>query len=205
MSYRLGNIAYSLRFAKVKRSVYFLKMKKKQDILDAAERLFYLNGFHAVSTDRICSEANVSTRTLYRYFPSRETLTAAVLDARQQRFFSALFEPDHPKAVSQLFDAMSAWMTQYGNNGCLFLKAWGEYVGEDPELAQQAMAYRHHMRAYIARCVYHAHAKDNAALGDAIWLLFEGALTSALILGAEQACAAGKAAALQLLTLSEQT
>ncbi|MFJ5160220.1 TetR/AcrR family transcriptional regulator [Pantoea sp. NPDC088449] len=179
-------------------------MNKQQDIIDAAERLFYLNGFHATSTDRICSEANVSTRTMYRYFPSREALTAAVLTARQERFFAALYAAEHPHAISQIFDAMSAWMLEYGNNGCLFLKAWGEYAGEDIALAEQAMAYRHSMRAYIARCVHKLHGEEKVALADAIWLLFEGALTSALILGAVNACEAAKAAALQLLNLSEQ-
>jgi len=194
-----------LTFAKVKRSVYFLRMKKKLDIISAAERLFYLNGFHAVSTDRICSEANVSTRTMYRYFPSREALTAAVLAARQERFFAALSPPEQPQAVSHMFDAMADWMQQYGNNGCLFLKAWGEYVGQDAALAQQALAYRHNMRDYIARSIYHALGRQHVALADAIWLLFEGVLTSALIIGAVNACDAGKAAALQLIALSEKT
>ncbi|KNC13262.1 TetR/AcrR family transcriptional regulator [Pantoea sp. BIGb0393] len=175
-------------------------MKKKQDIIQAAERLFYLNGFHATSTDRICSEAQVSTRTLYRYFPSREALTAAVLEARQARFFAALHQPEHPHAVAQMFDVMREWMLEYGNNGCLFLKAWGEYAAEDIALAQQAMAYRHHMRAYIARCVNPQSSPENSALADAVWLLFEGVLTSALVLGAADACATGKAAALQLLS-----
>ncbi|WP_277976305.1 TetR/AcrR family transcriptional regulator [Pantoea endophytica] len=179
-------------------------MKKKLDIINAAERLFYLNGFHAISTDRICSEANVSTRTLYRYFPSREALTAAVLEARQDRFFAALQSPEHPQAVSHMFDAMADWMQQYGNNGCLFLKAWGEYAGEDAALAEQTLAYRHKMRDYIARAIHQALGKQHVALADAVWLLFEGVLTSALIIGSAQACEAGKNAALQLIALSEQ-
>lgn len=179
-------------------------MKKKLDIINAAERLFYLNGFHAISTDRICSEANVSTRTLYRHFPSREALTAAVLETRQDRFFAALPPPEHAQAVSQMFDVMADWMQQYGNNGCLFLKAWGEYAGEDAALAEQALAYRHKMRDYIARTVEQALGKQHLALADAVWLLFEGVLTSALIIGSASACDAGKRAALQLIAVSEK-
>ncbi|TGN36194.1 TetR/AcrR family transcriptional regulator, partial [Klebsiella oxytoca] len=45
------------------------------------------------------------------------------------------------------------------------------------------------LRAYITDCVH------DAALADAIWMLFEGAITSALIVGAQAAQRAGDAAA----------
>ncbi|WP_369788083.1 TetR/AcrR family transcriptional regulator [Rouxiella sp. WC2420] len=177
-------------------------MNKKRDILQAAERLFYLNGFHATSTDNICSEAGVSTRTLYRYFPTREALTATILDERRKRFFSELCDPRHPDSISHLFDVMGNWMSVYGIRGCFFLKAWGEYSGEVPVLAEQAMSYRYAMRAYIAKCIGHACSKENLPLADAIWTLFEGTLTTALVMGAVAACDAGKTASLMLINSS---
>ncbi|WP_413721779.1 TetR/AcrR family transcriptional regulator [Sodalis sp. RH23] len=171
-------------------------MHKKQDIIQAAERLFYTNGFHATSTDRICSEAGVSTRTLYRYFPSREALTAAVMHDRKNRFFSALYPARHPEAVSRLFAVLGQWMRDYGTSGCFFLKAWGEYAQQDIRLAAQALDYRYAMRDYIATCSGNSPCAAGAALSDAIWMLFEGAITSALIIGPEAATRAGEAAAL---------
>ncbi|MFF6013428.1 TetR family transcriptional regulator [Rahnella sp. R3(2024)] len=177
-------------------------MNKKQDIMQAAERLFYLNGFHTTSTDKICSEAGVSTRTLYRYFPTREALTAAIMDERRERFFSQLHPPRHPDSISHLFDVMGNWMSAYGIRGCFFLKAWGEYAGEDPALAELAMSYRHEMRAYIAKCISHVCGRENVPLADAIWTLFEGTLTTAIIVGALAACEVGKAASLLLISRS---
>lgn len=174
-------------------------MNKKRDIIQAAERLFYLNGFHATSTDNLCREAGVSTRTLYRYFPSREALTAAIMNDRRERFFSALGPAEDPASISHLFDVMGDWMSDYGIKGCFFLKVWGEYAEKEPVLAEQAMAYRHEMRAYIATCIRHRCGKENTPLADAVWTLFEGTLTTALVMGAPAACEAGKTASLHLI------
>lgn len=169
-------------------------MNKKQDILQAAERLFYLNGFHATSTDRICREAGVSTRTLYRYFPSREVLTSAVMTARSERFFADLFHPSHPEAISQLFSVLGKWMQEQGALGCFFMKAWGEYAEEDLILSALALDYRYTLRRYIAACVSQAQGEENEALSDALWMLFEGAITTALVVGMDAARHAGEAA-----------
>lgn len=171
-------------------------MKKKQDILNAAERLFYSNGFHATSTDRICREASVSTRTLYRYFPSREQLTGAVMNARKDRFSAALLPAEDPAAIAQLFSVLGSWMQDYGTSGCFFLKAWGEYAEQDVWLSALALDYRYEMREYIAACVRNMPGQHREVLADAIWMLFEGAITAALVTGPEAAFRAGEAAAL---------
>ncbi len=170
-------------------------IRKKQAIISTAERLFYTNGFHATSTDRICSEAGVSTRTLYRYFPSREALTAAVMTERDDRFFQALLPPQEPEAIGQLFRVLGQWMEEQGSMGCFFLKAWGEYAGQDVMLSAQALGHRYRMREYIASSIRHCSGSGSASLADAVWMLFEGAVTSALIIGPVAALRAGEAAA----------
>lgn len=180
-------------------------MKKKQDILQAAERLFYRNGFHATSTDRICSEAGVSTRTLYRYFPSREKLTEAVMTERKNRFYAELHPAGHPEAVSQLFTVLGKWMQDYGSSGCFFLKAWGEYAEQDVWLSALALDYRYEMRKYIAASVGETPGRPTAVIADAVWILFEGAITAALVSGPEAAFRAGEAAALLTTNTVDKT
>ncbi|NIG15824.1 TetR/AcrR family transcriptional regulator [Pantoea sp. Cy-640] len=173
-------------------------MRKKQHILNAAERLFYSNGFHATSTDYICREAKVSTRTLYQHFPSRERLTAAVMTARRQRFADLLSQPDDPAAISQLFSVLEQWMRAEGTLGCFFAKAYGEYAEQDAELAAQALDYRYWQRGYIRACLAHSHRNSPSALADAIWILFEGAIMAGLIDG-PQAAVTARLAAEQLM------
>lgn len=48
--------------------------RTRQAIQDAATRLFLASGFPAVSVDEIAAAAEVSKRTLFKYFPSKEDL-----------------------------------------------------------------------------------------------------------------------------------
>lgn len=172
-------------------------MQKRKDIIQAAELLFYSNGFHGTSTARICSEAGVSTRTLYRYFPSRDRLTEAVMMERKHRFFAGLYAPDHPQAIEQLFTELGRWTAEYGADGCFFLKVAGEYAQENRRLAALALDFRYALRDYITACV------KTPGLAEAVWMLFEGAITTALILGPQAAERAGKAATI-LIVHSEE-
>ena len=83
-------------------------------------------------------------------------------------------------------------MRENGPSGCLFLKAWGEYAEEDLRLSALALDYRYRQREYISACLRDS---PGAALADAVWMLFEGAITSALVIGPQAAIYAGEAAA----------
>lgn len=51
-----------------------------QRILAAADALFYRDGYHATSLDRIVAQAGVTKGSFYYHFPSKEALAVAVLD-----------------------------------------------------------------------------------------------------------------------------
>ncbi|RKP57604.1 TetR/AcrR family transcriptional regulator [Pararobbsia silviterrae] len=55
--------------------------KKRAAILDAAIAEFLASGYDATSMDRIAARANVSKRTVYNHFPSKEALFAAIMIA----------------------------------------------------------------------------------------------------------------------------
>ncbi|WP_159965281.1 TetR/AcrR family transcriptional regulator [Profundibacterium mesophilum] len=54
--------------------------KKRKDILDAAIREFREQGFPAARVNRIAELAEVSKRTLYKHFESKEVLFQAITD-----------------------------------------------------------------------------------------------------------------------------
>lgn len=53
--------------------------RKRAAIIEAAIEEFRAAGFEATSMDRIAARANVSKRTVYNHFPSKEALFAAIL------------------------------------------------------------------------------------------------------------------------------
>lgn len=57
-----------------------LTARKRADILEAAITCFSENGFDNTSMDAIASHANVSKRTVYNHFSSKDTLFTAIVN-----------------------------------------------------------------------------------------------------------------------------
>lgn len=53
---------------------------RRREILDAAQACFERRGFHGSSMSEICLEAGMSPGGLYRYFPSKESIIAAMAE-----------------------------------------------------------------------------------------------------------------------------
>lgn len=68
------------------------KADRRRAILDVAERSFLERGYAATSMSTIAAELGGSKTTLWSYFPSKEALFAAVLDAQIDHFQGALDE-----------------------------------------------------------------------------------------------------------------
>jgi TetR/AcrR family transcriptional regulator of autoinduction and epiphytic fitness len=54
--------------------------QKRREILDGAVRVFTECGFDAASMDKIAETADVSKRTIYNHFPSKEVLFQAIVE-----------------------------------------------------------------------------------------------------------------------------
>ena len=63
---------------------------RRQQILAAAQRCFAREGFHRTTMQDVVREAELSPGAIYRYFPSKTELVAAIADERHQREASFL-------------------------------------------------------------------------------------------------------------------
>jgi len=72
--------------------------RKHDAMIDAATQLFQSIGFDGTSMDRVAEAANVSKRTLYNHFPSKEELFAECCRRAWPVGGSATdaYRPDHP-------------------------------------------------------------------------------------------------------------
>ena len=66
--------------------------KSKQQILDAALKLFSHRGYGATSVRDIAEEADLSKGNVYHHFPDKEAIFRALID----RYFEAMSAPDFP-------------------------------------------------------------------------------------------------------------
>jgi TetR/AcrR family transcriptional regulator of autoinduction and epiphytic fitness len=75
-----------------------LTEKKRKDILDAAIQEFREQGFPAARVNRIAELAEVSKRTLYKHFESKEVLFQAITDILLDEIAAAPRLRYHPEA-----------------------------------------------------------------------------------------------------------
>ena len=71
----------------------------RQRVIDAAIACFERDGFHGASMQQICAEAGMSPGALYRYFPSKVAIIAAIAEAERAQhtaFFERLAQADDP-------------------------------------------------------------------------------------------------------------
>ena len=59
-------------------------------LIEATARILVKEGFDKASTNRIAQKAGVSIGSLYQYFPSKESLVAAVIDRHQQELMTVV-------------------------------------------------------------------------------------------------------------------
>ena len=67
------------------------KEKRKSDIVDAAERIFFEKGYENATMDDVANEAELSKGTLYLYFKNKEDLYLAI-HLRGNKILHSLFE-----------------------------------------------------------------------------------------------------------------
>lgn len=156
-------------------------------ILDAAEALFYQEGFH-VGISRVIARAEVNANTLYRHFASKDVLVAAALEqwsAKWLRWFRQATvrpggEPEYRIAV--LWDALDEWLASPGFRGSFIVNAAG-VLGRTPGHPAQEVIARHRLELHglledLART---AGARDPSALADDLQLLLDGAIAMATV------------------------
>ena len=61
-----------------------LEIQRREEILQAAARVFRVKGFHLARTEDICTEAKTSAGTLFRYFKSKNEIIEAIVEAEMK-------------------------------------------------------------------------------------------------------------------------
>ncbi|WP_119690353.1 TetR/AcrR family transcriptional regulator [Acinetobacter soli] len=179
-------------------------MSKAQDILSTAERLFDYQGFHATGIDQIVREAQVTPRTLYRHFHSKEHLILKVLEEREFRFFKKLCESIENKANSTpdwiaIFHELENWFTEESDRGCLFLRALAEYRHKENEIVQTVLIHKQRTLDFLMDQFAKTssdHFKDKA---ESLMLIVEGAVALAPVIGGKTAIQRASKLAQQVL------
>lgn len=117
--------------------------KKRQQILTAAEQMFKEYGYAGTSMDKVAEVAEVSKRTVYNHFPSKEELFNAIVLTHLRHLKQVDDQPfDASVAIDEQLKAL-AWHQIRTFTQPEFVDASRMFFIEmlrDAELAQQLMA-----------------------------------------------------------------
>jgi AcrR family transcriptional regulator len=109
--------------------------KRRQAILDAAIELLLAQGLQAVSMDEVADHAGVSKATIYRWWPSKETLALDALYHEWDTFRPSL--PDTGSLRGDLLALVRPWVRQARKRPyARVVAALVEETHTDPEFAK---------------------------------------------------------------------
>lgn len=178
----------------------------RQTILDAAYGLFRRKGFMRVSMDEIAASADVTKRTLYYHFTSKDMLLAEVLEAQHAlalaafRTFGESLSGSPEAIIDQLFKDLAIWSDSPRWAGSGFTRLVIELADLRGHPAR-LIARRHKamLEAHLADLLARAGVPSPRERAREIWLLSEGAISLILIHGDRSYASAAAEAAKTLI------
>ncbi len=119
----------------VERTFYTMFMiGTKQKIARALHQQFSELGFAGLGVEALRAGADVSIRTLYKHFPSREEMIVGALEHRDAAYFEWLAGGPKQGIDHVLYPLvrLGDWLSDVSNTGCLFLNALAEHPNSAP-------------------------------------------------------------------------
>ncbi len=168
---------------------------RREQILDAAMRSFGRNGFHATTMQDVANEAELSPGALYRYFPGKEDIVAALAEQHRERnqaiFDTADTDGDTATIFRQLGEAFFRQFEEPDFVDCapIDIELWAESVRSDSvrQVMHESMAS---VQAPLADLVRGAQAKsdidpslDASAVAQLLMSMFIGLEVQRVVAG----------------------
>jgi len=118
------------------------KRVMRQQLSDTATRMFVERGFDAVRGAEVAEACGVSEKTVFNYFPTKESLVLDRLEATMASLRTGLAEPAIPpvEAALRILDrelrAMTAWLTAQDDpaGAARAIRRFGDLIRATPSL-----------------------------------------------------------------------
>lgn len=144
-----------------------LAARRRAQILDAALGCFRRRGFHQATMQEICAEAGLSPGALYRYFPSKTDIIAAIAE-EEGRMAEPVFTAIGAGAdvVDGLTDFARQLLQRFAtvDDGPLFAEVMAEAI-RDPALARRCIEAQSPFKARLTELVDQARRDGRVGTG----------------------------------------
>lgn len=137
------------------------KLEVRSRLAETAMRLFSQRGFDQVTVDEIAAASDVSRRTFFRYFPTKEAVVLARREEQLEQFRSALAAPSE-----QPFETIRAALFALADD---YAARRGQILVERALMKSAPSLVSHDLemdRAYEAAIAEHLLAHSRHTVGD---------------------------------------
>ena len=159
----------------------------RERILGASQQLFRSQGINRTGMDQLCAVAQVSKRTAYQHFASKDELVAEYLRRFDPDVMPEVFDRDDLTPRERLLAAFAAPASGTAEMTplCPFIGAAVEMHDPENPASQYARDYKKAIAARLADTAREAGAIDPEQLGEQLALLLDGASARTRVLNTE--------------------
>ena len=175
----------------------------RERLMDAAGELFYRDGLHAITADRVADRAGLTKPTIYNLFGSKDALVLETLQRRAEQIrlhieqrAAALDDPE--RKLAEVLQVHAEMLTSDGFHGCPLIIA-AVQAPDSIEARELAAAHKTWLRALIARFARRAGLKSSDTLASSLVLILEGAAAMSSVQPADVVVRHARAAANALI------
>ncbi len=174
--------------------------KAAERIQHAAKELFYRQGIRATGVEEVCRVAEATKMSLYRTYPSKDALVAAILEddaAHWDRWFDSVTgaAPDAAGKLRAMVGAIADKLQDPDYRGCPMLLAQAEFPDPEHPTHRLVASKKRRMREAMVGLVREAGIADPEMVADTLAMLFDGAWATLPYLGGRRAAEVLQAAA----------
>ncbi|MGW4772808.1 TetR family transcriptional regulator [Nocardia sp. NPDC004278] len=126
------------------------KERTRRAIADAALRLFVEHGYDAVTVADIAAEADVGTRTLHRYYPSKDELLFAEDDEHRAELARLLAARPAEESPEETMAAVIGPLVEHFSDRLADMRARDALIAATPALQARELAKRNAVESLLA-------------------------------------------------------
>lgn len=155
----------------------------REQIVETASRLFYIQGYHLTGINQIIEEAGIAKASLYYHFPSKEDLCVEYLKRRYDIWSLMLTAcldgiSDPRERIVKAFECRMDYLCDTNFGGCSYIRIISEMPQRGEKINRQVILQKDKQRQVFAELVENLSADMGCSARDlvnTIFLLFDGA------------------------------
>jgi AcrR family transcriptional regulator len=158
----------------------------RERILDSAYELFSRRGVRAVGVDEVIERADVAKATLYRHFPSKDSLALAFLERREERWTRGWVDAEARRRGSTpeehllaIFDLFDEWFRRDDFEACAFVTILLETADRQHPIGRACTQHLENIRSVVRVLADEAGLVDTDDFARSWHILMKGSIVAA--------------------------